>query len=501
DAEETAQVTIAVTNNGKGNANMVEARFVLTGSNAVNHPASLYFGEIKSEQTISKSIAVRGESNLSDAQVEIRISFSEQNGFPPDDKIIRFDTKALLEPEIYIADVGIEDQSRNNKIEPGEQVEVRARIHNRGRGTAKGVTAEVSLSELTYFMQGSGALHDLGEIPPGGHKDIVFEIVSARTATKLEIKINLNESRGRFSKLNQPLNLAFNRPERTAEAMIISGTQSQTQISAAPSLSIDIEQDIPTRGKSDKNRWGVVIGIENYRNASSVRFAKRDAEYMTEYFNKVLGIPMANILVKLDADATSGALKEIFDPRGWLENNASKKDSEIFIYYSGHGAPDIGSKKAYLLPYDGNPNYAAISGYDLEVLYANLLKLKVKQVTLFLDSCFSGANRENEIILADARPVAIKTEMPKAAANLSVFAASSGSEISSAYADKLHGLFSYYLMKGMRGEADTNGDKKITLQELNDFIGENVPATARRMGREQNPQLMSGDPAKVLIQW
>ncbi|MDP3115444.1 MAG: caspase family protein [Candidatus Cloacimonadaceae bacterium] len=501
DAEETATLTININNSGKGSANMVEAIFNLTGSSAVSYPGSLYFGEVKAGQTVSQSITLKGESGLTDTQVELRISFREQNGFPPDDKPLKFSTKALLAPDIYIADSGIADQSKNGKIEPGEQVEVRARIHNRGQGIAKGVSAEVNLGELTYFMQGSGALHNLGDIPSGGYKDIVFDIISAKTATKLEIKINLNEARGRFSNLNQPLNLAFNRAEKTAEAMIITGKHSQAQIRAAPSLSIDIEQGIPTFGKANKNRWGVVIGIENYRNASSVRFARRDAEFMKEYFNKVLGIPMANIYEKLDEHATSGTLREIFDPRGWLDKNASHKDCEIFIYYSGHGAPDINSKKAYLLPYDGNPDYASISGYDLETLYANLQNLKAKQITLFLDSCFSGANRENEIILAGARPVSIKTETPKAAGNLSVFAASSGSEIASSYSDKLHGLFSYFLMKGMRGDADINMDNKITLQELNEYLIENVPATARRMGREQNPQLMSGEPGRVLIQW
>lgn len=501
DAEETATLTIEVVNRGKGAANMVEARFSLSGSNAVSLPATLYFGEIKAGQTLSKSISLHGETNLVDAQAELRISFNEQNGFPPDDKILRFNTKALLEPDIYIADTGIEDQSGNGRIEPGEQVEVRASIHNRGQGTAKAVRAEVKPGELAYFMQGSNALHDLGDIPPGGYKDIIFEIVSARTATRLDIRIDLNEARARFSKTSQALNLAFNRPERTADAMVITGTQTQAQISAAPGLSIDIEQDIPLLAKSNKNRWAVVIGIENYRSASRVRFARRDAEYMTEYFNKVLGIPMANIYVKLDENATSGTLKEIFDPKGWLDKNASKKDSEIYIYYSGHGAPDLGNKKAYLLPHDGNPNYASISGYDLETLYANLQSLKAKQVTLFLDSCFSGANRENEIILADARPVFVQTNLPQTSGSLSVFAASSGQEIASAYADRLHGLFSYYLMKGMRGNADANADKKITLAEMNDYLNENVPAAARRMGREQNPQLMSGDPAKVLIQW
>jgi uncharacterized caspase-like protein len=90
---------------------------------------------------------------------------------------------------------------------------------------------------------------------------------------------------------------------------------------------------------------------------------------------------------------------------------------------------------------------------------------------------------------------------PATASNFTVFAASGGSQISSAYADKQHGLFSYYLMKGMQGAADNNQDKKLTLQELNDYVAENVSATALILGREQNPTLQSGDPQRVLLQW
>jgi hypothetical protein len=82
-----------------------------------------------------------------------------------------------------------------------------------------------------------------------------------------------------------------------------------------------------------------------------------------------------------------------------------------------------------------------------------------------------------------------------------VFSAASGSQISSGYSDMQHGLFSYFLMKGLKGDADANGDKKISQQELGDYLRLNVSPMARRMGREQEPQLQSVDSSKVLLQW
>ena len=335
----------------------------------------------------------------------------------------------------------------------------------------------------------------------GAYKDLVFTIVTAKTATNLDIKLNLKESRGQFSKTAQPLNLAFNRIERTADQLLVTGTQSSAQVASAPALSIDVEQDIPVRGKSKNHRWGVIFGIETYRNVPPVRFAKRDAETMYDYFTKVLGIPSENIYKKTNEEAGLSEFKTVFDPKGWLSKNAGAKDSEIYIYFSGHGVPTPDGKQAYLLPFDGNPNYAANTAYDLEQLYGNLGAIKAKSITLFLDSCFSGANRDNEIILADARPVFPSAAPKLTEAHLAVFSAASGAQISSAWAEKQHGLFSYFLMKGLKGEADANHDNKVTQSELNEYLGSQVSSQARRMGREQEPGLQSGDATRVMVQW
>lgn len=502
DAEETARVSITVKNTGKGNAYMVEARFDLGTVAGISYPNSIYFGELKPGEQITKEVQLVGGNEIKDGQVSLNIRFSEQNGFPPDDKILSFSTRALLPPDIWIADVGIDDYNNNGKIETAEPVTIRVRVHNRGRGTARNVIAQIVKGEGVFLSgQSTETTFNLGNMEPGDYKDVVFDIITAKTATKLDIKLDLKESRTQFSKLAQPLNLAFNRVERTADQMVVSGRESNQTIGTAPALSVDVDQGIPVYGKPQKNRWGVIIGIETYRNVQRVEYARRDAEFMQEYFQNLLGIPVENIYVKNDDGATLGEFQAVFNPKGWLDKNANKKDSEIFIYYSGHGAPDAAGSEAYLLPHDGNPNFAVNTGYPLQQLYTNLGNLKAKQVTIFLDSCFSGGTRNNEIILAGAKPVFISPELPSVAANITVFSAATGSQIASSYPDMQHGLFSYFLMKGLRGDADANRDKKITQGELSAYLVENVGSRARRMGREQDPQLQSGDPNMVLVQW
>ena len=73
-------------------------------------------------------------------------------------------------------------------------------------------------------------------------------------------------------------------------------------------------------------------------------------------------------------------------------------------------------------------------------------------------------------------------------------------QISSGLKEAKHGIFSYYLMKGLEGNADINKDKKITNGELLAYMDENVSQKASELGRQQNPSL-AGDPKKVLMSY
>ena len=177
-----------------------------------------------------------------------------------------------------------------------------------------------------------------------------------------------------------------------------------------------------------------------------------------------------------------------------------KSSSDIFVYFAGHGAPDIKKGEAYLIPYDGDPNYPSQTGYSINKIYEKLNTLGAKSTTVFLDACFSGANRESEMLLADARPIFIEVE-ESAVGDATVFSASGGKEISSAWPEKKHGLFSYYLMKGMQGIADTNKDNKLTVEELGNYIKENVSETAGMLDREQTPELQTNAKNRVLVKY
>jgi len=247
------------------------------------------------------------------------------------------------------------------------------------------------------------------------------------------------------------------------------------------------------------NAIAVVFGIEEYQYAPNVTNAYNDAEIMREYLISTFGLKRENIYFRYNERATKGEFEKVFSENGWIAKNANK-NSEIYVFYAGHGVASTKDKSAYLIPNDIDPNYAS-TGYSLNKLYQNLSKIKSKSTTIILDACFSGISRENEMLLADSRPISIKVKQGSIPKNLNIFTASSGSEISSGYSQKLHGLFTYFFLKGLNKNADQNNDNKITYREMEDYLKENVASQARKMGREQNPQLHTSDKNKILLKY
>ena len=222
-------------------------------------------------------------------------------------------------------------------------------------------------------------------------------------------------------------------------------------------------------GLSNRNAIAVVIGNRDYtiKDVPPVQFAVKDARLMRDYLIRTFGYREGNII--LLENATKGAFERVFgteqEHQGQLFNWL-RKGSDVFIYYSGHGAPDPKTRKGYLVPTDADPNYIRLTGYLLDTLYKNLAKLPARSLTVVIDSCFSGGSDAGPL-LRGISPVGIRIENPLfLRAGVSLLTASSGSQVASWYREKGHGLFTYYFLLGLRGEADRNKDKRITFKEL-----------------------------------
>ena len=120
---------------------------------------------------------------------------------------------------------------------------------------------------------------------------------------------------------------------------------------------------------------------------------------------------------------------------------------------------------------------------------------------MFFDTCYSGQTRDERMLVASLlRPIRIVAEEQDTPDNFTIFSASNFDQASGGIEEAKHGMFSYCLMKGLEGKADTDKDKKITNGELIAYLKTNVGKEAFTQNREQDPML-SGDPDQVLMKY
>ena len=227
----------------------------------------------------------------------------------------------------------------------------------------------------------------------------------------------------------------------------------------------DVADNIPQTDIKNDKTFALIIANENYRRESQVVFAKNDGETFQKYCIQTLGLPEKHTRLVINA-----TLNDIRGELDWITGvaKAYRGEANIIFYYAGHGIPDESARTSYLLPVDGfgsNVN----TGFKLDDLYQILGKLPAKSVTVFMDACFSGAQRGEGMITADARGVAIKAKEVTPTGNTVVFSAAQGDETAYPYHDKGHGMFTYYLLKKLQ---ETKGN--VTFGELDDYISTNV---------------------------
>lgn len=261
-----------------------------------------------------------------------------------------------------------------------------------------------------------------------------------------------------------------------------SGSRVKRQTVKAGTVTSDVDRDIPQCRTANEKTFAVIIANENYDMVSHVPMALNDGEVFAQYCKKALGLPENN--VRLYSDASFGvmirALRDIKDIA-----SAYTGDIQVIFYYAGHGIPNEATKDAFLLPVDADGTQTE-GCYSLNRLYSELGALNARSVVVFLDACFSGANRDGGM-LASARGVALKAKKEAPKGNMVIFSAASDDETAFPYKEKGHGLFTYFLLKKLK---ESKGN--ASLQELGDYITRNVKQQSVVVNRKvQTPTVTS----------
>jgi len=267
-----------------------------------------------------------------------------------------------------------------------------------------------------------------------------------------------------------------------------------------------IDTQIPETEMTRPNDIAVVVGTKNYRDQDvpDVDYALRDARVMKKYLTRTLGFREENVI--FEKDASGSTLKRLFgtssDSEGQVHDWVRPDESDVFVYYSGHGAPDPETGEAYLVASDTDPNYLTLNGYPLNQLYENLATLPAESVTVVLEACFSGVSEEGAVV-QDVSSTVLSVENPvMAMENGLAFTAGAADQVGSWHNEKRHGLFTYYFLKGLKGAANQNDDQAVTAREMKAYLTDKVPYRAQRMhSRTQTPQVVGQNLDRLLVQY
>jgi WD40 repeat protein len=242
---------------------------------------------------------------------------------------------------------------------------------------------------------------------------------------------------------------------------------------------------------SGPQKWAVVVGVSEYKNPGipSLKYADKDAESLANFLRRPEGggYDSDHMQVLLNKDATLANVRNALIN---FLNQAIDMDL-VIIYFAGHGAPEPARpSNMYLLTYDSDPNSLGTSAFpmwDIQTVLARYIN--AKRVVVFTDACHSGgisANFATRGLGVTEQNLVNQylADLSKTKEGIVVFTASAAGEVSQEFPEFGHGAFTYYLLEGIEGKADYNNDYTVTINELMQYVEEQVK---RKTRGSQNP--------------
>lgn len=439
-------------------------------------------------------------------EVRYRINVHEPDGF--DTKaVLQFSTEEYRKAKLHINGVDIVDAGRgtrasggnpDGKIQCDEIANINVQLQNVGIGVAKNVRYTVVSGDknlILYTDTGrtekiSGSLSDLMSAQTS---QVRFRLgVNSNYVNKgqyLPVYVTVTEDFGFGDIVSEIIPIPFNASAAEPEVVVVNPDRERiiigpTIIPDGPARTTIRDISVaPIGQRIYSNAVAVVIGSEKYEDTAIPRapYAKRDAEVMSEYFKNTLGV--GNVILLTDEEVTGMELQKIFDSqRGRLSRLVQPGQTDVFVYYSGHGVPKADGSDVQLIPFDVAKDWINDYGFSLNRMYDNLASLDAKSVTVILDACFSGGSRPSDMYKSESianqklvMPDLNSMEQPWLDnPNFRVFTSSKGNQTSLGYDQSMSGLFTYFLAIGLQGDADKNADNKVTMTELVEFVTTNV---------------------------
>ncbi len=369
----------------------------------------------------------------------------------------------------------VRDENRNQVLENHEVVSIEIEVKNEGPGPALGVDA---------LLGGSPALIgrfpnpiEVGDLRAGELKRVTAsaKLDGVKEVEQAELVLSLRTlSSGAHLPVPKKFLIAV-RPDQNEEVEV---------------LSVDVDQLVePDTGFKQPKAIGIAIGVETFRDVGmpGVRFARRDAEVVAGHLKTLAGIPGGRVKLLVNEHATKDDLVEVFEE--WLPRQV-EPGSVAYVYFAGRAFVDSSTGAVSLAPYDG----VAVSQsrlFSLRRLQDALNRASVQRAVVMLEVSlepFPGMDpgRGNEPMWDGETPVSHNDRILLMIGNRTL-------QEAHAYEQGQHGLFTYYLLKGLRGEADMDKNRVVQVGELCAYVQAKVHNVAKKQdGSDQEPICIPG---------
>ncbi|MBI4000528.1 MAG: caspase family protein [Nitrospira defluvii] len=354
------------------------------------------------------------------------------------------------------------DENSNLLLEGGERIRVRVDVVNTGPQAVQDIAVQLA-GPPTLITQFPATKLSTGTIEAGGSKSLEFIATLPQSLHPQQAEFQVSVASG--------TGLSVPPPQTLLASVLPTGLRSD-----------DVDQ-IPavTAGFQRSGDYLLSIGLSSYReqHIAARKYAALDAEMVAAYFQSLGGLPRNNIRLLQDWSALRPDIEEAL--LDWLPSKITK-DSVVMVYFAGQAIVSPAGE-TFLIPYDGALD-ATTRLYPLKDLESALGRLKAKQVLFVFDGT----------VLKNGAAGRTKVSSPKwSEANESVLhlIATTGFGKSLESDTLRHGLFTYYFLRGLRGEADLNRNGEVTIGEMTAYVNRKVPMVARSdFKQEQQPQVL-----------
>ncbi len=258
----------------------------------------------------------------------------------------------------------------------------------------------------------------------------------------------------------------------------------------------------------DRKLHAVIIGVGKFQDKTiqELHYAQKDASDMANFLLKhKKELNVGEVIQLINEKATAYQIRKALGVD--LVKKASPYDT-ILIYYSGHGvavkdpsSPDQDGLEKYFVPYDTDRNHLYSTAIRMGELQKILKRISSERVLVFIDSCYSGSSAKSISGFAIRSMSSESVEVDATFRNrfkrrgLLVMTASDTNQYSyeSSKLDngRGNGYFTYFLLQGLRGKADLNGDGLVRVTELSRFVRKRVQEQVKKdVGQDQTPSLV-----------